>query len=87
MEEHVENEVSPDWVPKKIGGIEVDQAEVRRAKKCKKLHYTMTSNTHPSTSRISIERPFCQPNASDPKVDRTRTRPRLYGFAPSKGPH
>lgn len=37
MDEHVEHEDSPDWSPKKIGGITVDQAEVRRAKKCKLL--------------------------------------------------
>ncbi|KAI8147774.1 hypothetical protein BJV82DRAFT_664137 [Fennellomyces sp. T-0311] len=33
MDEYVENEDDPDWKPKKIGGIQVDQDEVRRAKK------------------------------------------------------
>lgn len=35
MDEHVEQEDSPGWSPKKIGGITVDHAEVQRAKKCK----------------------------------------------------
>ncbi|KAI8066868.1 hypothetical protein BC940DRAFT_301744 [Gongronella butleri] len=33
MNDYVENEDKADWQPKKIGGIEVDQKEVRRAKK------------------------------------------------------
>ncbi|KAI9007436.1 hypothetical protein CLU79DRAFT_849732 [Phycomyces nitens] len=33
IDNYVEKEDDPNWVPKKIGGITVDQAEVRRAKK------------------------------------------------------
>ncbi|KAI9251350.1 hypothetical protein BDA99DRAFT_521635 [Phascolomyces articulosus] len=33
IDDYVENEDEPEWTPKKIGGIEVDQKEVRRAKK------------------------------------------------------
>ncbi|ORX54410.1 cysteine proteinase [Hesseltinella vesiculosa] len=33
MDNYVENEDKEDWQPKKIGGIEVDQKEVHRAKK------------------------------------------------------
>ncbi|OAD68228.1 hypothetical protein PHYBLDRAFT_183194 [Phycomyces blakesleeanus NRRL 1555(-)] len=33
IDSYVENEDDPNWVPKKIGGITVDQHEVRRAKK------------------------------------------------------
>ncbi|KAI9496046.1 hypothetical protein BDB00DRAFT_927094 [Zychaea mexicana] len=33
VDDYVENEDDPEWSPKKIGGIEVDQKEVYRAKK------------------------------------------------------
>lgn len=35
MDDFVEDETQPGWTPKRIGGIEVDQKEVQRAKKCK----------------------------------------------------
>lgn len=35
MDDFVEDETEPGWTPKRIGGIEVDQKEVQRAKKCK----------------------------------------------------
>jgi hypothetical protein len=35
MDEYVENEDKIDWQCKKIGGIQVDLKEVKRAKKCK----------------------------------------------------
>lgn len=38
---YVEDGVSE---PKKIGGIEVDQSEVRRAKKCEFLHFFPKNN-------------------------------------------
>lgn len=35
MDDYVENEDKLGWQPKKLGGIEVDQQEVKRAKTCK----------------------------------------------------
>lgn len=35
MDDYVEKEDKVDWQRKKIGGIQVDQKEVKRAKKCK----------------------------------------------------
>ncbi|KAG2225679.1 hypothetical protein INT45_012151 [Circinella minor] len=54
IDDYVENEEEPDWTPKKIGGIEVDQKEVRRAKKfvflLKDLFQHLESASQPAIS-------------------------------------